>query len=78
MQKVLIIDDEVSVLESMSQIVKLLGYQVISYDNPIEAIEIYREYSPDIVLTDRIMPEMDGITCVKKIKKIKTMKRYKE
>ena len=66
-EKVLIVDDEKDVLESVEMLIEWLGYRTASVNNAKAAIEKYRSWGPDVVLLDRNMPEMDGITCAKRI-----------
>lgn len=69
MVKVLIVDDDPMVREVFE--IMLSGYyEVISASNGKEAVRLYRELKPDIVLMDILMPEMDGITATKAIKTI--------
>ncbi|TET87131.1 MAG: response regulator, partial [Desulfobacteraceae bacterium] len=68
-QKVLIIDDDPPALEALTNLTKGLGYKAISVDRPVEALDNYSKWSPDIVLMDRNMPEMDGLSCIKQIMK---------
>jgi CheY-like chemotaxis protein len=68
-QTVLIVDDERPTLDALAGLVKSLGYKPISIDRSVEALKNYKKWTPDIVLMDRSMPEMDGITCIKKIMK---------
>ncbi len=63
-QKILIVDDEESVLDSMSNLVKQLGYQAKAISRSTEAISAYKEWAPDLVLIDRNMPDMDGTRCI--------------
>ena len=69
-QKILIIDDEESVLESISNLVTQLGYTAYAINRPTEAVEVYDRWRPDIVLIDRNMPEMDGIQCIENLIKL--------
>ncbi|NLD36297.1 MAG: response regulator, partial [Desulfatiglans sp.] len=69
-QKILIVDDEESVLDSMSNLVKQLGYQAKAISRSTEAISAYKEWAPDLVLIDRNMPEMDGAHCIANLLKI--------
>ena len=69
-QKVLIVDDERPALEALTNLTKSLGYEAISVERPVEALRDYRKWSPDVVLMDRNMPEMDGSACIKEIVKI--------
>lgn len=66
-QKIMIIDDEESVLESISNLVTQLGYAASAINKPTEAVDIYERWHPDLVLIDRNMPEMDGVQCIENI-----------
>jgi two-component system cell cycle sensor histidine kinase/response regulator CckA len=66
-QKVLIVDDELPTLDALTNLTNHLGYKAIPVNRAVAAINNYRKWEPDIVLMDRGMPEMDGITCIKKI-----------
>ncbi|MEJ2725908.1 MAG: ATP-binding protein [Deltaproteobacteria bacterium] len=66
-EKVLIVDDERQALEALANLTRHLGYNTISVDKPVEALKHYMEWSPDVVLMDRVMPEMDGSVCIEKI-----------
>ena len=55
------------------RLVKLLennGYDTVEAENGLEAIARYREAKPDAVLLDITMPEMDGLTALKELKKV--------
>jgi CheY-like chemotaxis protein len=69
-KKVLIIDDEIPVLNALAIMVMNLGYEVIKADNAAEALMNYKNWSPDLVLIDRIMPDIDGIEGIRKLLKI--------
>jgi signal transduction histidine kinase/CheY-like chemotaxis protein/putative methionine-R-sulfoxide reductase with GAF domain len=69
-QKVLIVDDEGPALEALSNLTKSLGYKPVSIEKPTEALKKYAKMSPDVVLLDRSMPEMDGSNFIKKLMKI--------
>mgnify|MGYP003980509605 CR=1 FL=1 len=58
--KVMIAEDDVSLMEIMSMQLKKKGYNVISATNGKKAVEMVREVTPDILLLDLLMPEMDG------------------
>ncbi|MBW1704759.1 MAG: FHA domain-containing protein [Deltaproteobacteria bacterium] len=66
-QKVLIVDDELPTLDALTNLTNHLGYKAIPVDRAVDALNNYNKWKPDIVLMDRGMPEMDGITCIKKI-----------
>jgi CheY-like chemotaxis protein len=66
-QKILIVDDEEEVLGPMEEMLEGLGYMAATASSGKGAIEKYKAFQPDVVLLDRNMPEMDGITCGRKI-----------
>jgi len=69
-QKILIIDDEVSVLNAIAGLVERLGYTALPVKNSDYALDSFVEFSPDLVLIDRNMPGLDGISCIREFKKI--------
>jgi CheY-like chemotaxis protein len=66
-QKVLIVDDEIEFLKAIETALNAIGYTVTAVTSGKEAIAKYTSWRPDVVLLDRNMPEMDGITCAQKI-----------
>lgn len=59
---VLLVDDDQFVLDSLSTLLEILGYNITKYDSAIAALAaLKQEYVPDIIITDYKMPEMDGI-----------------
>ena len=69
--KVLIVDDAVFIRLTLKTMLERNGYQVVGEAaNGLEAIAKYSELKPDLVTMDITMPQMDGITALKAIKKI--------
>lgn len=66
---VLIVDDEATILQSLSGILSDEGYETLTAPNGYEALKIIEEQSPDIVLLDIWMPGMDGIETLQEIKR---------
>ncbi|MCA1751366.1 MAG: response regulator transcription factor [Flavobacteriales bacterium] len=63
-KKILLVDDEPDIIELISYNLEREDYDVRTADNGRDAIEIAREFLPDLILLDVMMPEMDGIeTC---------------
>ena len=69
---VLIVDDEEMIRTVAEQMVKRLGYQVITADNGESAVEIYKNNSDgiDLIILDMIMPKMGGGPTYDRLKKI--------
>ncbi len=66
---ILIVDDEPSILKSLSGILIDEGFEVITASNGYEALKIIDTEAPDLILLDIWMPGMDGIETLKEIKK---------
>jgi two-component system, response regulator, stage 0 sporulation protein F len=67
--KVLVVDDEVDYLTLMKEYIEYWGYQVITAQSGKEALAAIKAESPDITILDYLMPEMDGVTVLKEIRK---------
>ena len=65
---ILLVDDESDIREVLSLPLCDLGYRVSEAETGNQALEIFRELQPAIVLTDIKMPGMDGIELLQKIK----------
>ena len=64
MPKVLIVDDSLSVRNSLSQLMSDGGYRVVTARDGLEAVNMLEAEAPDIVLTDLEMPRMNGLDLV--------------
>jgi two-component system, NtrC family, nitrogen regulation response regulator NtrX len=67
---ILIVDDEPSILQSLSGILSDEGFEAHTAANGYEALKQIEKESPDLVLLDIWMPGLDGIETLKEIKKI--------
>lgn len=68
---VLVVDDAAFMRMMIKEILSKNGYTVVGEaSDGAQAVEKYKELSPDLVTMDITMPEMDGITSLKEIKKI--------
>lgn len=66
---ILVADDEKMMLQLLSMSLQRLGYNVITADNGLEAIEKFDKHSFDLVLLDVLMPTMDGFAACAEIRK---------
>lgn len=70
-KNILICDDAAFMRMMIKDILSKNGYNVAGEaENGLKAVEKFKELSPDLVLMDITMPEMDGIAALKEIKKI--------
>ncbi|MCX8055729.1 MAG: response regulator [Ignavibacteria bacterium] len=68
--KVLLIDDDISSLEVLNDVLVLNGFECDAFENPVKAIQHFKKGKYLAVLTDYMMKEMNGIEFMKEIKKI--------
>lgn len=67
---ILFVDDETSILNSLSRIFRKDGYEILRSDNPVQAIDILKDHRVHLILSDYRMPEMDGITFLREAKRL--------
>jgi len=72
MEKILVVDDDQSIRDTLSNYLKRQEYNVYSAENGMEALEISKKINPDLIITDVRMPEMDGLELLNKVKEIDT------
>jgi DNA-binding NtrC family response regulator len=66
-----IIDDEIEIGKTLKRYLELdPNYQITVYTNPLEALEKIKKGTIQIVLTDIMMPEMNGVDLLREIKKV--------
>lgn len=70
---VLLVDDEPDIQRVAVRVVRSLGYGVVLARNGEEGLELARRYRPDLVLTDALMPRMDGRDMVQAIRSDPTL-----
>lgn len=60
MKSILIIEDNVDIRENLAEILDLAGYQTYTAPNGKAGVELANKYTPDIIICDITMPELDG------------------
>jgi len=60
----LVIDDDQEVLDTIAQLVRTLGFEVVTACDGIRGVEAFRRTRPDVVIIDIVMPEQDGIGAI--------------
>ncbi len=66
--KILVVDDENLLVKGIRFNLQNDGYDVITGSNGLEAIELAQAQSPDLIVLDIMMPEMDGLAACEKIR----------
>ena len=74
-QTILVVDDEQDLLDLIEYNLKKEGFDVLKAEDGLEGMEAAREHSPDLVLLDIMMPKMDGMEVVERMRDDKKLKR---
>ena len=72
--KILVVDDEPDILEIISYNLRKEGYEVKTAENGLEAVASAKEFLPDMILLDVMMPKMDGMEACKQIRAVPSLK----
>lgn len=60
MKTVLLIEDNADIRDNLTEYLELKGYNILTATNGHRGVELARQFIPDIILCDILMPEMDG------------------
>lgn len=71
-ESIYVIEDDENIQEIVKLSLESNGYKVKLYDNAIDAIIDIKENAPDLAIFDVMLPQMDGITAIKKIRETNT------
>jgi len=64
MAKILVIDDEEQLRDLLKQMLSRDGHEVMTASDGVEGMRSFDQFSPDVVITDIIMPNKDGIEVI--------------
>lgn len=67
MTKILVIEDNPIVRNTMMRILQSAGYTVITAKDGLHGVDMFRKEQPDLVITDIIMPQQEGIGTIREI-----------
>ena len=68
-KKILVVDDEKHIAEAIRLNLTMQGHEVVVAINGLEGLRWWKEFSPDLVIVDLMMPEIDGIGVITEIRK---------
>jgi len=77
MVRILVVDDEEDILESVAMLVEAMGYEAETVNSGKKALDALREGKYDLVLLDILMPKMSGIETLEKIRADSKLKGQK-
>jgi len=70
-ERILVVDDDDGVREALSEFLRSLGYSVVSVESGEKALAAFGKGEFDVVMADLIMPKMDGMELLQRIREIK-------
>lgn len=69
--KIILVDDEKMVTSAFKTLLRVEGYNNVEcFNNPVEAVDYLKENTPDIIVSDFLMPEMNGLEFLKSAKNL--------
>ena len=67
MAKILVVDDSPTILAGTTKILTSAGHEVIQAEGGLQALEMAASDSPDLILMDVVMPDMNGFQATRKL-----------
>lgn len=71
-QTILVVGDETRLRDSLRIVLESRGYSVVEAENGKEALIVFEETSPDMVILDVMLPVIDGLTCCERFRSLST------
>lgn len=70
MARILLVDDDDEFLAMLSEVLKHAGYEIGQTSDGEQAINLYRMHPTDLVITDLVMPEKEGIQLIVELRRL--------
>ncbi len=72
MTRILVVDDERQITRVLRSSLESHGYEVAVAHDGLEAMKVFQQFAPDLVITDLSMPNMDGVELTKAVRRLGT------
>lgn len=72
MKKILIVDDDATLRTALTRYLEKQGYFIRDAMSGVEALTLFEQESPDLIVSDVIMPEMDGFEFCRRLRSLRT------
>ncbi|NQU18761.1 response regulator [bacterium] len=73
-KKILIVDDEPDILESLSRILERAGYDIVATSDGKEVLDLAIKHNPDLIILDIVLPNISGPQIATKISEFQHLK----
>jgi YesN/AraC family two-component response regulator len=74
--RVLIVDDEAGIRELICSVLAMKGYETLEAKNGLQALELARQCPCDLIITDQVMPGMNGLELIEQLSAERYPARY--
>ena len=68
---IFVVDDEILITQSLALILGRRGFEVSSFNDPLEALEQIKANPPDVLISDVVMPQLSGIDLAIRVRKLR-------
>ncbi len=69
-RKILVVDDEIHIVQVIAIKLRNNGFEVLTAENGVQALDIAKTQKPDLVITDYQMPVMTGLEFIEKLRQV--------
>ena len=69
-KKILVVEDDEQIMDTLKEMLGMAGYEVAAAIDGFKGLKLFKEFRPDILISDIVMPDKDGIEMVREIRKI--------
>lgn len=73
--RIMVVDDEPEIVSSLKELLNQEDYDVVGLTDGRSALEKYREWHPDLVITDVVMPGFSGVDLVRRIQELNDLRK---
>ena len=67
-ESIMLVEDETSIRETMAEFLSEEGFEILQAADGLEALEVFRENQPDLIILDLMLPKLDGLEVCKAIR----------
>lgn len=64
-ESIMLVEDETSIRETMAEFLAEEGFEILQAADGLEALEVFRENQPDLIILDLMLPKLDGLEVCK-------------